>query len=1230
MTKEQLKAIFQSSFDLEAWQQVLIQVFGVTQVRHTPKEIVSNESKKIKGFELGTLKTSDNYEIGLYVFEIGDSTNVELNRVGLRSLVSGYTKYGVDAAITVYYDKAHWRLSFICDLKQEKTAPKRFTYAFGSSQETYRTATDRLYALFGNASFASIRDAFSVEALSKQFYGELSDWYFWALTQVKFPSDLPELKDKEFRNATMTIRLITRLMFVWFLKKKGIIPECLFDKSQLDEWLLYKDLCDSTYYKAILQNLFFATLNLDPKENPREFVDWGKRGVLGYRYKRFFKKGAAEQFIQTCKDIPFLNGGLFENLDKDVETEPKRVDCFSNCTENEMRLAVPDALFFGEEQSVDLSRFYDDRRKSAVKVKGLFEILKSYNFTVEENTPYEKDVALDPELLGQIFENLLASYNPETKTTARKQTGSFYTPREIVQYMVDESIIAYLKNNVDVHLEDEYRKLTRYTAEDLLLTKVQKKQIATALFESKILDPACGSGAYPMGILQKMVHILNQVDSDNRFLYEMTTQKAMKDCSTALREDSEESMEDKLVSIGRLFDETRNRPDYVRKLHLIENCIYGVDIQPVAVQISKLRFFISLVVEQNNNDKISPLPNLETNFVAADTLIGIDKPADMMNLKDEHTTELEERLRAIRHEHFFARRTSQKKKCRDKDKLVREELKNHLISLATGIDESRIAQAQATIHQLQMDREKVKEEKWGTVRRPKQASLFGDDSTDSELDLRVDLNKEKRDAIDHLIRVTEQRIRQEYAKADNNAFTAEANRLAQWNPYDQNATSGFFDPEWMFGIKDGFDVVIGNPPYVQLQANGGELANKYQSLGYETFDRTGDLYCLFYEKAHRLLKANAHLCFITSNKWMRAGYGEAMRSFLAAKTNPISLIDFAGQKIFESATVDTNILLFKKTHVNAGKTQSCIATASCRDNLSDFVRHQANVSTFNSADSWIILNSIEKSIKDKIEGIGIPLKDWDIQINYGIKTGFNGPLENGGCFIITDLKRKEILANCRTQEEKKRTDELIRPILRGRDIRRYGYDFADIYIIASHNGTPEKGVPRVDIEKYPAIKRHFDSYWKQLANRSDMGDTPYNLRSCAYMEDFNKQKIVWGEISDKTKFALDATGKYYTEATTFLMTGENLPYLVCYLNSSLSEYLFSKIGTTTGVGTVRWKKFKIEQLYIPVISEKLKSEFCELLCNAEKREDLINAKIFEICNLSKKEIEYITEILHRC
>jgi len=1199
MTREQLKAIFQAPFDLQEWQQVLAQVFGVTQIRVTPREIVSNDAKQIKGYELGTLKTSDNYVIGLYAFEVGGKTKIELNRVGLRSLVSGYTKYGVDAAITVYYASNQWRLSFICDLKQEKTAPKRFTYAFGSPEESYRTATERLMALAGASSFAAIREAFSVEALSKQFYGELSDWYFWALTQVKFPDDLPELKDTDTRNATMTIRLITRLMFVWFLKKKGIIPECLFDKAFVDELLLYKDVCGSTYYKAFLQNLFFATLNLDPKENPREFVEWGKRAVLGYRYKRFFKKGAAERFIDVCKDVPFLNGGLFENLDKDTETDPKRVDCFSNCTENEARLAVPDELFFCAEQVVDLSRFYDDRRKSAVKVKGLFEILNAYNFTVEENTPYEKDVALDPELLGQIFENLLASYNPETRTTARKQTGSFYTPREIVQFMVDESLVAYLKTAVGPQLEEEYRKLTRYLNEELSLSKAQMKQIATALFASKIIDPACGSGAFPMGVLQTMVHMLTRVDADNRFLKELATQKAVQDCGASFNEDTDDSMEERLAAIGKLFDETRNRPDYVRKLHLIENCIYGVDIQPVAVQISKLRFFISLVVEQDDNGKILPLPNLETKFVAADTLIGIDKPADMMNLKDDVTQELEERLRSIRHEHFFARKTSQKKRCREKDAQAREDLKNHLVSIATGIDEVAITQAEAAIRQLKSDREKVAEEKWGIVRKPKQTSLFGDESGQAELELRVDFNKEKRDAIDHLIRLNEQRIKQERAKADHNAFTDEAAKLAKWNPYDQNATSSFFDPEWMFGIPDGFDIVIGNPPFVQLQNNGGELADKYQSVGYKTLNRMGDLYCLFYERGHELLKEQAHLCFITSNKWMRAGYGENLREFLATRTAPRTIIDFAGQKVFESATVDTSILLFQKDAVNDGQTKSCIATERCRDNLGVFVQQQSTTCQFVTSTSWVILSPIERSIKEKIERRGVPLKDWDVSINYGIKTGFND------AFIVNEQKRNEILSKCKDSAERNRTADLIRPILRGRDIKRYAYEWAHIYIIATFPAL------HIDISNYPAVKEHLLSFGikrleqsgknhvvngQKLAARKKTNNKWFETQDqISYWDEFSKPKIIWAELARTGNAFTFDNDRHYVGNTGYILTlgkrsVEAVGYelLLAFLNSKAILFYLDMICSRFDDTGWRWLRQFVELLPIPII-EKAKN-----------------------------------------
>jgi len=270
--------------------------------------------------------------------------------------------------------------------------------------------------------------------------------------------------------------------------------------------------------------------------------------------------------------------------------------------------------------------------------------------------------------------------------------------------------------------------------------------------------------------------------------------------------------------------------------------------------------------------------------------------------------------------------------------------------------------------------------------------------------------------------------------------------------------------------------------------------------------------------------------------------------------------------------------------------------------------------------AFVILDPLEQSIKKKIETVGVPLRDWDVSINYGIKTGFND------AFIIDEQKRTSILLNCADSAERKRTDELIRPILRGRDIKRYGYEWGGLYLIATHNGIPEKGVPRVDIGDYQAVKRHLESHWLRIEKRSDQGDTPYHLRSCAYMEDLSKPKILWGEISDKTKFALDAKGEYYAEATTFLMTGKMLPYLTCYLNSSLSEYLFSKIGTTTGVGTVRWKKYKIEQLFVPVVSQVQERRFVQLYNGVQARSSTeadINAHIYAICGLSPQEITHV-------
>lgn len=278
---------------------------------------------------------------------------------------------------------------------------------------------------------------------------------------------------------------------------------------------------------------------------------------------------------------------------------------------------------------------------------------------------------------------------------------------------------------------------------------------------------------------------------------------------------------------------------------------------------------------------------------------------------------------------------------------------------------------------------------------------------------------------------------------------------------------------------------------------------------------------------------------------------------------------------------------------------------------------------FCSSDSWVILSPIEQSIKRKIEAVGTPLKDWDIQINYGIKTGYND------AFIIDTAKRDEILANCQSEDERERTAELIRPILRGRDIKRYGYNWANLWLINTHNGIRGK-LERIHIEDYPAVKAHLDQYWDRISKRADKGDTPYNLRNCAYLEDFNKPKIVWGEISDRSKFAFEAYGSFIPEATTFLMVGSDLPYLLCVLNSPLSEWFFSKVGTTTGVGTVRWKKYTIQELLIPSVNVKLRQLFQQIVekyvtgnITSEQLSKYSNKILYEVVGLIDEEIEFV-------
>ena len=687
---------------------------------------------------------------------------------------------------------------------------------------------------------AAWEDVFNVELLNKRFYEELSNWYFWARKQVSFPADLEP--DEDTRNATSVIRLLTRLIFCWFLKEKDLIPDHLFDQDAIASVLNSVDDDESTYYHAILQNLFFATLNQPMNadgEPVRQFAADGdfqenrnQHGVKTlYRYKKSFR--APDNALSLFEDIPFLNGGLFACLDTEDDTgKVQYADGFSRNAKKQP--TVPNRLFFAAPQIVDLSEDFGDAKKKKASVRGLLHILHGYKFTIAESTPVEQEIALDPELLGNVFENLLASYNPETGTNARRQTGSFYTPRPIVDYMVDEALKAYLADALVKALPTTtaadakagLEMLFAYTEKEHAFSEAEIDALITAINACNILDPACGSGAYPMGILHKLVFILGKLDPHNEKWRQRQVAKA----------EEIEDVEARTSSVQAINNDFANNAlDYGRKLYLIENCIYGADIQPIAIQISKLRFFVSLICDQRTNgDKarnlgVRPLPNLETKFVAANTLLGLNLPRNRSLFENATAIRLEKELETVRHRYFSAQTRKAKLALQKKDRELTKKI----------------------IDELKHD-------------------SFGNE---------------------------------------------DVYRRIAWNPYDHHSVADFFDPGKMFGpaLDDGFDVVIGNPPYVQIQKFSAVNKAAWADQNFNTYAPLGDIYCLFYERGVRLLKDGGQLSYITSNKWMRAGYGEKLREFFCKDVAVEEVIDFGGVAVFNAAMVDTAIVRIAKS-----------------------------------------------------------------------------------------------------------------------------------------------------------------------------------------------------------------------------------------------------------------------------------------------------------------------------
>ncbi|MCB1668020.1 MAG: Eco57I restriction-modification methylase domain-containing protein [Pseudomonadales bacterium] len=941
---------------------------------------------------------------------------------------------------------------------------------------------------------AAWEEIFNVELLNKRFYKELANWYFWALPEVSFPDDMKPVgltKEQEADyyeklRATGLIRLLTRIIFCWFLKEKHLIPERLFDVNEIQQLLKSLDPNESTYHQAILQNLFFATLNqrMGKDSNGELYRTFARdegflknRNTYGvdnlYRYESLFND--PEVALTEFEDIPFLNGGLFECLDRTDENGKKiYVDGFSR--NKKKRPNIPNRFFFGEGK-VDIGAVTGEKRRGTEKVRGLIQILSAYKFTIFENTPIDQEIALDPELLGKVFENLLASYNEETKTTARKQTGSFYTPRPIVDYMVDESLKAHLATVLAREhgmAEEDARvgldSLFAYTEKEHPFTGAEVDTLIKAIDTCKILDPACGSGAFPMGVLHKLVYILTKLDPNNTRWKQTQLDKLD---SVSMREELERTFEN-------------NNDDYGRKLYLIENCLYGVDIQPIAIQLSKLRFFISLICDQKTNKNkaqnhgVRPLPNLETKFVAADTLISLDKATHVglvefaqNDLFDNTEIErIEKELQKIRHEYFAVQTRRKKLDLQKKDKQLRQQLAKELMR-STGAD-------QVTSH-----------------------------------------------------------------------------NLAQWDPYDTRHAAEFFEPVWMFDrtIADGFDLVIGNPPYIQIQKFPKDQKDIWVRQQYLTYAATADVYCLFYERGAQLLREGGRLCYITSNKWMRAGYGEKLREFLSNNVDTTTVLDFGMAQNFGAATTYTCVLTFVK-QAPKGKTRSCYASddqAAMADPES-YLKANSVVQQDLDAKPWVVLPKERQRIKTLVEEQGVPLEEWDIQINYGIKTGFND------AFYITSEQREAMIA------EEPACEEIIVPLLRGRFVERFGTNWDGTWMIATF---PTLGY---EITKLPKpIVNHLLGFRERIEPKpSGWSGGKWNGRkagsyrwfetqdSISYYQEFSKPKIIYPNMTKYLSFYFDRNDHYFGNQKCFIISGgtDLLPYLTAVLNSALFRCCF--------------------------------------------------------------------------
>ncbi|GIV30469.1 MAG: hypothetical protein KatS3mg028_1535 [Bacteroidia bacterium] len=1127
MDKKTLQnSILEKAYQPEKWLDVMKEYFGAKKFHQKPQP-VSLPSNEIahSAVELGSFYTADERIVGIYEVKLTDKALIERNRVGLRNLFKSIIRYDLDAALIVYIQAKKWRFSYVSEIRtaegKKETEPKRYTYLFGEG-ESCRTAAERFDKLKGKPIYLNdLFEAFSVEKLNKDFFKTYKEFYekFWKyLAAHKHYSKL--LSDKRYKDDEVkrekpirdfTKKLLGRIVFLQFLQKKGWmgVPAKNTDWKGGDikflQTLFANSKNKSVFHSKELRTLFFETLNQKRTNNIAT-------ALLGKDIK-----------------IPYLNGGLFE---KDIS--------YSN------------DIDFPEDYFANLLDFFEQ-----------------YNFTIDENDPYDSEVGIDPEMLGHIFENLLEE---------NREKGAFYTPKEIVHYMCQESLIEYLHTQLPNYNKADFELLVRNNQVSGAFADYKTaNEINNKLKAVKICDPAIGSGAFPMGLLKEIFEC-------RRVLY------------------------------GYLKTNEKFDPAQIKK-DIIQQNIYGVDIENGAVEIARLRFWLALVVDETEPQ---PLPNLDYKIMQGNSLLECFETVDLQNLinADDDVMVEEKKQLTFGHEFeapnreltVFSKANKEElftliKKYFDPDEW--EKQTSEVVDKAVvkrQINDFVEGKIHASILKCQRDLSKkinAAEKKWEAAGKTDH-SKFNQKSKEYKQYLEWKKQLEELDAVEEKLVALQ--------KTDDKPYFL-------WHLWFKDV----FD-------KGGFDIVIGNPPYIQLQKEGGKLAQELQNQHYQTFERTGDIYTLFYEKGIQLLKPGGHLTYITSNKWMRAGYGEKTRAFFATY-NPIKLIDLGGG-IFESATVDTNILIIQK----APNQNHCQAADLSKTQQTDFENLTWYTLKNLGKEAWTIASDIEQRIKAKIEAKGKPLKEWDIQINYGIKTGYNE------AFIIDGKKKDELIA------QDPRSAEIIKPILRGRDIKRYKADFADLWLIATFPAL------KLNIDDYPAVRDYLKSFGKKLhqtgeeyidengvkqKTRKKTGNKWFETQDqIAYYQEFEKEKIVYPNMTLFLPFIFDDKG-YYTNQKCFIITSEkiNLKFLVAYFNSKVSHRWIRQNCPELQGGTRELSKIFFENIPIPPLSEPEQQPFValveQILSKKEKGEDTtdleqqIDLLVYRLYELSYEEVKVI-------